>query len=130
MNERRALATAPMAIFPVALLFITAHSLLSGDLRELFAAPFSALMITFVGYPLGFAAGSLLLRIAPTLVTASVTSALAAGLVSAELGFWLLIHPFWQREFSDLFCAALVASCGLATAAWLRRSLLNASADR
>lgn len=126
MNERRALATAPIAIFPVALVFIMARSLLAGDLRELFAAPFSALMITFVGYPLAVAAGWLLLRIAPALVTASVTSALAAGLASAEIGFWVLIHPFWQREFSDLFCAALVAGCGLATAAWLRRSLLNA----
>lgn len=126
MNERRALATAPIAIFPVALVFIMARSLLAGDLRELFAAPFSALMITVVGYPLAVAAGWLLLRIAPALATASLTSALAAGLASAEIGFWVLIHPFWQREFSNLFCAALVAGCGLATAACLRRRLLNA----
>ncbi len=126
MNTRRALATAPMAIFPVALVFILARSLLAGDLRELFSAPFSALMITVVGYPLAVAAGWLLLRIAPALVSTSVASALAAGLASAEIGFWLLIHPFWQRELSNLFCAALVAACGMACAARLRCGLLRA----
>lgn len=123
MNEGRALATAPIAAFPVALVFIVVRSLLAGDLRELLVAPFSALMITVVAYPLAVAAGWLLLRVAPTLVTASSGKAIATGLVIAELGFWMLIHPFWQREFSNVFCAALVAGCGVATAAWLRRSL-------
>lgn len=123
MSERRALVIAPLAIFPVALVFVMARSLLAGDLRELFAAPFSAMMITFVGYPLAVAIGWLFLRTLPRLVNASFSLALGIGVASAEVTFWLLIHPFWQREFSNLFCAALVAACGLATAGafqWLK----------
>jgi hypothetical protein len=116
MIERRALAAAPCAILPVALVFIMARALLGGDWRELFAAPFSALMITFVGYPIALAVGWLLLRIAPALVGASVARALTTGVACAEISFWILIAPFWEREFSDLFCAALVAGCGAATA--------------
>lgn len=128
MNQRRALLIAPMAIFPVALAAVMARSLLAGDLRELFAAPYSALMITFVGYPVAVAVGWLLLRTLPELVTASFIRALGVGLVSAEAIFWILIHPFWQREFSNLFCAALVAGCGLATAGafqWLQPKALE-----
>ena len=122
MSERRALAIAPLAIFPVALVFVMARSLLASDLRELFAAPFSALMITFVGYPLAVAIGWLLLRALPKLVYASVSLVLGVGVASAEVAFWLLIHPFWQREFSNFFCAALVAVCGLATAGAFQRA--------
>ena len=121
MSERRALVIAPLAIFPVALVFVMARSLLAGDLREFFAAPFSAMLITFVGYPLAVAVGWLLLRTLPRLLNASVNLALGVGVASAEVAFWLLIHPFWQREFSNLFCALLVAACGLATALFFQR---------
>ena len=121
MSERRALVIAPLAIFPVALVFVMARSLLAGDQRELFVAPFSAMMITFVGYPLAVAIGWLFLRILPRFVNASFGLALGVGVASAEVAFWLLIHPFWQREFSNLFCAALVAACGLATAGAFQR---------
>lgn len=112
----RALIVAPLAIFPVALIFVAARSILAGDLRELFAAPFSASLITFSGYPIAFALGWLFLRTLPRFVNASAGLFLLAGVASAEVAFWLLIHPFWQREFSNLFCAALVAACTLATA--------------
>lgn len=123
MSLRRALLIAPMAIFPVALVGVMARSLLAGDLRELIAAPFSALMITFVGYPLAVLVGWLLQRTVPGLLGASHIRILGAGVVSAEAVFWLLIHPFWEREFSSAFCAALVAACGLACAAvfqWIK----------
>jgi hypothetical protein len=120
MTTQRALATAPVAIFPVALAFVMARSLLAGDLRELFAAPFSALLIAAIGYPLALFAGWVMLRLAPAMAGASLARTLTAGVASAELIFWLLVHPFWQREFSNLFCAALVAACGLATAAAFR----------
>ena len=129
MNQRRALVIAPIAIFPVAMVAVMARSLVAGDLRELFAAPFSALMITFVGYPIAVVVGWLLLRIFPRLVNASFIHALGVGFVSAEAVFWFLIHPFWQREFSHLFCAALVAACGLATAGAFQWFKPNASSD-
>ena len=119
MSEMRAIALAPLAIFPVALVFIVARSLLAGDLRELFAAPFSAMMITAVGYPIAVAASWLLMRTFPRLAHPSLGIAIGIGVASAEASFWLLVHPFWQREFSNLFCAALVAACGVATAAAL-----------
>ena len=119
MSEKQALGIAPLAIFPVALVFIVARSLLAGDLRELFAAPFSAVMITAIGYPIAFAASWLLLRTFPRLAHTSLWIAIGIGIASAEASFWLFVHPFWQREFSNLFCAALVAACGVATAAAL-----------
>ncbi|MDD5269388.1 MAG: hypothetical protein PHO08_20110 [Methylococcales bacterium] len=116
MGERRVLVIAPLAIFPVALVFVMVRSLLIGDLRELIAAPFSALMITAVGYPVAVVVCWLLVRAIPRLVNASLGVALCVGVASAEAAFWLLIHPIWQREFSNSFCVALVAACGLATA--------------
>lgn len=116
MGDRRVLVIAPLAIFPVTLVFVMARSLLTGDLRELIAAPFSALMITVVGYPVAVVVCWLLVRAIPRLVNASLGVALSVGVVSAEATFWVLIHPFWQREFSNLFCVALVAACGLSTA--------------
>jgi hypothetical protein len=123
MSERgtSAIAIASLAIYPVALVFVMARSLLAGDLRELFAAPFSALVMTFVGYPVAVVVGWLLLRAAPALVTASLIRGLGAGAVSAEVAFWILIHPFWQRDYSNSFCAALVAACGLAVATVFQR---------
>lgn len=119
MSEWRALAIAPLATFPVALVFILARSLLAGDLRELFAAPFSAAMITAVGYPAALAASWLLMRAFPRLARTSLWIAIWIGVASAEASFWLLVHPFWQRDFSNLFCSALVATCGAAIAATL-----------
>lgn len=121
MSEQRALAIAPLAIFPVALAFIIVRSLLAGDLRELFVAPFSAMMIAVVGYPIAIATIWLLIRIFPGLKHASFGIAIGVGIASAELSFWLFVHPFWQREFSNLFCAALVAACGVSTAIALHK---------
>lgn len=115
MSVRRAIAIAPVAIYPVALVFIMARSLLAGDLRELLVSPFSAMMIMVVGYPLAITMGWLLLRISPSLLNATYGLALVVGVVSAELVFWLIVHPFWEREFSDMFCVALVAACAIAT---------------
>ena len=120
MRGRRALLMAPLAIFPVALVFIATRSLLAGDLRELFAAPFSALMITTVAYPVAVAVGGLLVWAVPRLARARLAAAVVIGMASAEVPFWLLIHPLWQREFSNAFCGALVAACGAATAAFFR----------
>jgi hypothetical protein len=39
---------------------------------------------------------------------------LAASAASAEAVFWILISPFWQRDFSVAFCVALVGTCGVA----------------
>lgn len=122
MSQPRATIAAPLVIFPVALVFVAVRALLSGDLRELFASPFSAAMITVVGYPIAVAAIWLITRISPKLMHASLGIVLGAGIASAELSFWLLVHPVWERDFSNLFCAALVAACGAATATILYRS--------
>ena len=117
MNERRPLFIAPLAIFPVALVFFMARSLIESDLRELFAAPYSAILLTVVGYPIAIVVGWLLMRAFPKLKNANFGTTLLVGLVSAESSFWLLINPIWEREFSNLYSAALVGVCGLATAA-------------
>jgi hypothetical protein len=102
--------------------------LIVGDLGELPAALFSALMITFAGYPLAVTAGELLPRVAPAMVTANPIRRPCYWLGQRQGR--LLIHPFWQCNLSDPFCAALVAECGLATGAWLRRILLKANLER
>ena len=119
MKERRLLFIAPLAIFPVALVFFMARSLTEGDFRELFAAPYSAMLIVAVGYPIAIVVGWLILSVFPNLKKASFGTTLLVGLVSAESIFWLLINPAWEREFSDLYSAALVGVSGLATAAVL-----------
>lgn len=121
MNEKRALALAPFAIFPVALVFVAARSLLAGDLRELFAAPFSAMMITAVGYLFAIAGGWFVMRTMPRLVDKNPGIVMGVGALSAEICFWLFIQPFWQRDFSNFFCTAMVAACGAATAGLLRK---------
>lgn len=124
MTESRALTRAPLTIYPVVLVFVMGRSMLVGDMRELFVAPFSALLMSLVGYPLALAAAWLVLRLWPGLATASLGLSLVVGVVCAELAFWLLVAPLWQPEvFSAGFCAAMVAVCGLATAGafyWLR----------
>ncbi|HEY8160169.1 MAG TPA: hypothetical protein VIF10_15845 [Methylobacter sp.] len=114
MNEHRALATAPLAVWPVAFAFIMLRSLIIGDWRELFAAPYSAMMIAVAGYPFAVVAGWLLWHALVRLALTSFTAVLAAAAVSAEAIFWLVISPFWEREFSAAFCVALVGTCGLA----------------
>lgn len=124
MSQGRALATAPLAIFPVALIFMVVRSLVVGDLHELFVAPISAGMITIVGYPFAVAAGWLLWRTLTKFGHAKRVSILAASMLTAEAAFWLVISPLWQREFSAAFCVALVGACGLAcggTFLWLVR---------
>jgi hypothetical protein len=112
-NEFRALATAPLAIFPVALVFILVRSFIAGDLRELFVAPISAAMITIIGYPLAFAVGWSLLWALKRFTYISSIFVIVTAVISAEVVFWGLISPFWQREFSIAFCIALVGTCGL-----------------
>lgn len=119
MNEWRSVVIAPLAIFPVALVFFMARSLIEGDLRELFAAPYSAMVITAVGYPIAIALAWILISAFPNLKKASLGTTLLIGLVSAESSFWLLINPIWEREVSNLYSAALVGVSGLATAAVL-----------
>ncbi|MHB8914889.1 MAG: hypothetical protein ACYC4K_03650 [Thiobacillus sp.] len=127
MNERRSLAIAPLAIFPAALVFIMAWSLIDGDLRELLVAPLSAMVIAAVGYPIAIVVGWLLMRAFPKLKKASFGTTLLVGLVSAESCFWLLINPIWERGVSNLYSAALVGVSGLATAAALHMLRRKAS---
>lgn len=127
MKERRPLFIAPLAIFPVALVFFMARSLIESDLRELFAAPYSAMLIAAVGYPIAIVVGWLLMSAFPNLKKASFGTTLLVGLVSAESIFWLLINPIWEREFSNLYSAALVGVSGLATAAVLHMLRRKAS---
>ena len=118
----KALAIAPLAVFPVALVFVLLRSLIGGDLRELFAAPFSAGLITAVGYPFVLAAVWLASRIMSQFAAPSRALILTAAVVVLEAVFWLVIGPFWQRDFSNAFCAAMVGACGLvcgATFLWL-----------
>lgn len=117
MTELRVFVRAPLAIYPVILVFIMGRSLLVGDMRGLFVSPFSALVMSVVGYPLAMAATWLILRLWPSLGTANLGMSLSVGVVCAELAFWLLVKPFWHQDvFSSGFCAAMVAVCGLATA--------------
>ena len=124
VNERRALFTAPIAIFPVALVFVSLRSLMAGDMRELFVAPLSAGAITLVGYPFAIAAGWAVAAASSKFAHKNLALILAASAISAEVIFWLVISPFWQRDFSIAFCLALVGACGLACGAafyWLVR---------
>lgn len=115
MNEGKAYATAPLALFPVALVFVLLRSILGGDWRELFAAPYSALLITVAGYPVALAAVWSASRIARSVGGAALATVLAAAAI-AEAVFWLLVSPYWQREFSTPFCVALVGACAMASA--------------
>ena len=107
----------PLVIFPIALVFVAVYALSSDDYRELIAAPFSALVITAVGYPLAVITISVFSRAAQSAIGRPL--AILAGVVIAEAEFWLLIHPFWQRDFSNLFCFLLVAAIGVTIAALL-----------
>lgn len=113
MNERKAIITAPLAIFPVAFVFIMVRSLIGGDWRELFAAPYSAMIITVGGYPFAVAVGWLSWRGLMRIAHVSLTAVLVIAFTSAEAVFWFVISPFWEREFSVAFCIALVGACGL-----------------
>jgi hypothetical protein len=122
MNKSKALATAPLAVFPVALVFVLLRSLIGGDWRELFAAPFSAAMITAVGYPFVLAAVWSASRIMTRFGAPGRALIVAAAVVLLEAVFWLVISPFWRRDFSNAFCAAMVGASGLVCAAtflWL-----------
>ena len=121
--DRRALARAPLAMVPVALVFVVVRSLLASDLRELVVSPLTAAVIGLVGYPIAVAAIWLVGRWWPKALDGGLGVLLLTGLACAEAGFWVLIHPIWQRDFSNAFCAALVGACGMATAAayrWLK----------
>lgn len=107
--------TAPLVIFPVALIAIAARALLMNDPRELLMSPISAAMMTAVAYPLAVLAIWLVRRFLPQLTEAGPTVAALVGLAAAELTFWALIHPFWERGFSTAFTAALIAGFGLST---------------
>jgi hypothetical protein len=113
LNERKALLIAPIAILPVALVFILLRSLIEGDLRELIVAPLSAVMIACIGYPFAFGVSSLLWRVLKGFQHTNFLLPVAA-IVSAEGVFWVVISPFWQRDFSNAFCVALVGASGLA----------------
>jgi hypothetical protein len=114
-----------VVIFPVTLMFIVMRSWHAGDLRELLVAPLSAGAMTAIGYPLAVAACSAWTRCAPRLASAGLLTVLVVGIVTGEALFWLLVAPFWWRDYSITFCSALVAACALSTAAALR--VLDAS---
>jgi hypothetical protein len=121
MDEKKALLLSPLAIFPVSFIFIVGKALLGGDLREAFAAPFSALFITVTGYPISIIVWSIVWRGLKRMARVDKASVLAASLIAAEAVFWGVISPLWERDFSDAFCAALMAACGLACGAVFSR---------
>lgn len=106
--------SAPLVIFPVALVAIAARALWMNDPRELFISPISAAMMTAVGYPLAVLAIWLVRRFLPRLTEAGASAAALVGVIAAEVAFWSLIHPWWQRDFSAPFMAVLIAAFGLA----------------
>ena len=114
MSAGRAVFIAPAAIFPVALVFVMVRSLMIGDIRELVVAPLSAGAITLVGYPLAVAVGWFLALASSKVKHRNPVVVLAVSAASAEAVFWILISPFWQRDFSVSFCVALVGTCGVA----------------
>ena len=122
VNERRALVFSPAAIFPVSLLFVTGLALATGDLREALVAPFSALFMTLVGYPAAILVWWPVWQGLKKTGHDGTPAILVAAVLAAEAVFWLVLGPFWQRDFSNLFCAVLIATCGLACGlafAWL-----------
>jgi Kef-type K+ transport system membrane component KefB len=114
MSERRALVLSPAAIFPVSLLFIMGLALATGDVREALVAPFSALFITVVGYPTAILVWWPVWKGLKKTGHDGTPSILAAAVLAAEAVFWIALSPIWQRDFSNLFCAILIAACGLA----------------
>jgi hypothetical protein len=114
VSAGRAVFIAPAAIFPVALVFVLVRSLMIGDIRELVVAPLSAGAITVVGYPLAVVVGWLLTLPSSKAKHRNLVVVLAVSAASAEAVFWILISPFWQRDFSVSFCVALVGICGVA----------------
>lgn len=126
MGTHRAILLAPLAIFPVVLAFVGARALMVGDMRGAFVAPFAALLITLVGYPLALLSAWGLIRLFPALVSAGLAVHLAVGIISAETVFWVLVRPLWQQEvYSTAFCMTMLAACGALSAGllfWLRRS--------
>lgn len=108
--------SAPLVIFPVALVAVALRSLWMSDPRELLVSPITAAMMTLVAYPLAVGAIWLIRRFLPHITEAGAGVACLVGVVAAEVAFWSLIHPIWQRDFSGLYMAALVAGFGLSTA--------------
>lgn len=126
LSDRRAAVLAPLVIYPVALALIAVRALLLSDPRELLVSPLSAALVTVVGYPAALATGWLICRVYPRLLTAPLGTLMLLGVFGAEVLFWGLINPFWQRDFSPLYCATLVAASGIATA-WAYVGLRRAS---
>jgi Kef-type K+ transport system membrane component KefB len=114
MNERRALVLSPAAIFPVSLFFVMGLALATGDLREALVAPFSALFITVVGYPTAILVWWPVWQGLKKTGHDGTPAILAAAVLAAEAVFWIVLSPVWRRDFSNLFCAVLIAACGLA----------------
>ena len=106
---------APLVIFPVALIAVAGRALWMNDPREILMSPISAAMMTVVAYPLAVLAIWLVRRFLPQLTQAGPGVAALVGVAAAELAFWALVHPFWQRDFSIPFLAALIAAFGLST---------------
>ena len=113
MNERRALVWAPVAIFPISLLFVLGLALATGDLRVALAAPFSALFMTMVGYPVAMLVWWPVWEGLKKARCTGTPAILAVAVLAAEAVFWIVFSPLWQRDFSKAFCAVLIAACGL-----------------
>jgi hypothetical protein len=113
MNERRAFVLSPLALFPVSLVFIAGLALATGDLREAVAAPFSALFITLVGYPVAMLVWWPVWLGLKRSRYCGTPAILLAAIVVAEAVFWIVLSPVWQRDFSSLACTVLIAGCGL-----------------
>jgi hypothetical protein len=116
MTLGRAELMAPLAIYPVALVFIAVRALVLNDPRELVVSPISAVPVAVVGYVLAAVSAWILLCLWPGFRGASSVATVVVGVILAEACFWILVSPFWRREFSSQFCVGLVAASGAATA--------------
>ena len=118
MDKQRAMMLAPLAIYPVALILIAVRSAMLSDPRELLVSPIMAAAVVLIGYPLAAICMWLGERLWPQGTTSRRLAFLVMGVVMAEVCFWGFVSPFWQRDFSALFCAWMSGLSGVVTA-WL-----------
>ena len=86
------------------------------DPRELLVSPITAAAVVLIGYPMAATCLWLGERLWPQGTTSRRLAFVVMGVVMAEVCFWALVSPFWQRDFSALFCAGLSGLSGVATA--------------
>jgi hypothetical protein len=118
MDRQRAMMVAPLAIYPVALVFIAVRSAMLSDPRELLVSPITAAAVFLIGFPMAATCLWFGERLWQQRTNSRCLAFVVMGFVMAEVCFWALVSPFWQRDFSALFCAGLSGLSGVATA-WL-----------